>query len=118
MGCYLRLCVGISSVCSTHMCYDRRVELFPEVPSQLRNSPLGVFGELLRGRPVLNRIHGFARAVFEVPQQSLNFLFEYPYLVLLFAFAVRCQPGPLPSQLFLLSTQTQAFGFGLAYFKV
>src|SRR5260370_17565689 len=101
MAWYLRLCVGISSVCSTHMCYDRRVKLFPEVPSQLRNSPLGVFGELLRGRPVLNRIHGFARVVFEVPQQSLNFLFEFPYLVFLFTFPAPCHPTPLPPHLFL-----------------
>src|SRR5437868_9931093 len=63
-----RLGVWIAAVRARGVGYHGRVELVAEFAAQVRDAALGVFGEFLRGRAVLDGVNGFARVILEVTE--------------------------------------------------
>ena len=70
---HLRLRIGITPVGPGGMRHHGGIELLAEFPPQLGNTPLGIFRQLLRCRPVLDGVDHLPRLILEIPQQGFEF---------------------------------------------
>jgi hypothetical protein len=80
----VRARVLIAFVGSGRMRYNRLIELLTELATRFCDATFSFLAEFERCGAILNRTYGFARVIFEIAKQRIEFLFKFAELVFLF----------------------------------